>query len=453
MLDYNSMKRVVSNTSTGAKGFGRADYIKITIFGFALAALWSSLHTIIIQVRLLDFVAEAQKNTYLGLLIGTGSILAMAVQPIAGAISDRSGFGWGRRRPYILLGTILTLLFLPGIGFSGSYLTLFITYCLLQVSSNTAQGPYQAFIPDLVPEGKRGRASGVKTLLEFVGGLVVVRLIAYLMDRYFIEQGGPWLGYALAILGIVLLGTMLATILTVKERPGIGGPRPPLLAAVYKNFKVSIKTHPNYVWFLISRLVLFIKQHPDFVWFLVSRLLILMAFSALQKFALYFFMDVVGIPSPAAVTIDLFIVVGACMLAVVYPAGRLSDKVGRKLIIVYSGLVSALGIMLLFFSHSYIPIMLSGALLGFSFGAFMSTNWALAIDLVAKGEEARYLGLTNLATAGGSALTLFIIGPMIDFFNAYSPGLGYQAMFLVCFTSLVAGSLLVLKIKGQAQLK
>jgi len=447
------MRKVANNTGTGAKGFGPADYIKITIFGFALAALWSSLHTIIIQVRLLDFVAEAQKNTYLGLLAGTGLILAMIVQPIAGAISDRSGFRWGRRRPYILLGTILAMLFLPGIGLAGSYLTLFITYCLLQVSSNTAQGPYQAFIPDLVPEGKRGRASGVKSLLEMIGGLAVVRLIAYLMDRYFTEQGGPWLWYAVATLVVVLLGTMLATILTVKERPGIGGPRPPLLAAVYKNFKVSIKTHPNYVWFLISCLVLFIKQHPDFVWFLVSRLLILAAFAALQKFALYFLMDVVGIASPAAVTADLLIVVGAGMLAAVYPAGRLSDKVGRKLIVVSSGLVSALGIMLLFFSHSYGPIMLSGAILGFSFGAFMSTNWALATDLVAKGEEARYLGLTNLATAGGSALTLFIIGPMIDFFNAYDPGLGYKVMFLVSFVLLVVGSLLVLKIKGRAQLR
>ena len=77
--------------------------------------------------------------------------------------------------------------------------------------------------------------------------------------------------------------------------------------------------------------------------------------------------------------------------------------------------------------------MLSGTLLGFSFGAFMSTNWALTTDLVTKGKEARYLGLTNLATAGGSALTLFIIELMIDFFNAYSSGLGYQTMFLGFF--------------------
>ncbi|MFC1984604.1 MFS transporter [Chloroflexota bacterium] len=429
------MRKVASNADIRVKDFGPTDYIKITIFGFALAALWSSLHTIVIQLRLLDFVAEAQKNTYLGLLTGTGLILAMAIQPIAGAISDRSGFRWGRRRPYILLGTVLTILFLPGIGLCDSYLTLFIAYCLLQVSSNTALGPHQAFIPDLVPEKKRGRASGVKTLFELVGGLVVIRLIAYLMDRYFTEQGGPWLGYTLAILGVALLVTMLATILTVREQPGAGGAQFPSWSTLCRSFKIDI------------------KANRDFAWFLVSRLLILTSFSALQKFALYFLMDVVGISSPAAVTADLLIVVGVCMLVTVYPTGRLSDKIGRKLILVSAGLVGALGIMLLFFAQSYVYILLCGAILGISFGAFMGTNWALATDLVAKGEEARYLGLTNLATAGGSALTLLIIGPMIDFFNAHGSGLGYQVMFLVCFTCLVIGSLLVLKIKGRAQLK
>jgi len=75
----------------------------------------------------------------------------------------------------------------------------------------------------------------------------------------------------------------------------------------------------------------------------------------------------------------------------------------------------------------------------------------MAIDLVGKGEEARYLGLTNLATAGGAALTLFIIGPAIDFFNTFSSGLGYQVMFLACFIYFVVGSLLVMKIKGRGQ--
>ena len=201
MLDCNNMKRVSNTTGTETKGFAFTDYIKISIFGFALAALWSSLHTIIMPMRLLDFVAESEKATHLGYLLGTGSLLAIIVQPIAGAISDRSNFSWGGRRPYILLGTILTMLFLPGIGFPGSYLTLFATYCLLQVSGNIAQSPYQAFIPDLVPEGKRGKASGILIVIELIGGIAMVRLIAYLMDRYFTEQGGPWLWYVCGYTG------------------------------------------------------------------------------------------------------------------------------------------------------------------------------------------------------------------------------------------------------------
>ena len=84
--------------------------------------------------------------------------------------------------------------------------------------------------------------------------------------------------------------------------------------------------------------------------------------------------------------------------------------------------------MVLFFSNSYGFILVSGGLLGVASGAFMSSNWALATDLVVPGEEARYLGLTNLATAGAAALVLFIIGPPIDFLNARSTNLGYSMM-------------------------
>ncbi len=417
---------------TKAKGFRPVDYLKITIFGFAITALWQSLHSIILPLRLLDFVAEAEKNTYLGLLTFTGLILAMAVQPIAGAISDRSGFSWGRRRPYILLGAMLVILFLPGVGLAESYIAIFIIYCLLQISSNTAQGPYQAFIPDLVPEGRRGLASGVKTLLEILGGVTLLYPIAFFMDRYSSGEGVFWLWWALGVLSIIFLGVMLATILMVKERPGIGGSRVPLLSTLYKSFKINIRTD------------------RDFIWFLVSRLLVLMAFATLQTFALYFLRDVVGVTSPATAMAQFSIVIVACMLAVVYPAGRLSDRVGRRPIAVASGLLGALGIALIFlFQHNFTLVTFCAGLVGISVGAFMSANWALATDLVAKGEEARYLGLTNLATAGGAALAR-LIGPVIDFFNAYSPGLGYSVMLLACFIYFIVGSLLLLKIKKRS---
>ena len=250
--------------------FKRFDYVKITIFGFALSALWSSLHSIVLPLRLLDMVAETEKNTRLGLLTFVGLLLAMIVQPIAGAISDRYGFKWGQRRPYILIGSLLGIMLLPGIGLFQSYIALFAIYCLLQVTGNTAQGPYQAFIPDLVPQGKKGLASGVKSLLETIGGITLVRLIGYFMGNYAPGEGALWLWLTLVVLAAILLGAMLATVIMVKESPGRkSASEPPIWQTLIRSFQFNV------------------KKDRDFIVFLVSRLLIYMALTTIQTFALF----------------------------------------------------------------------------------------------------------------------------------------------------------------------
>jgi Na+/melibiose symporter-like transporter len=413
---------------TNKSPFRRSDYLKITVFGFALAALWGNLHAIILPTRLLDLVSASEKSTYLGLLTFAGLMLAIVVQPIAGAISDRSRFSWGRRRPFILGGTLVAILFLAGIGWVGSFLSIFIVYCLLQIASNTTQGPYLAFIPDLVPPGKRGLASGVKGFLEIAGGVALLYPIAIFMGRYS-TGGGHWLWLALAVLGALLLTAMIITILTVREKPGKGGAKPPFFATIFQSFKIKV------------------NANRDFMWFIASRLFIMMAFTTIQTFALYFLMDVVGVADPATATARFSIIAIIGMLVVAYPAGRFSDRIGRRPIAFAAGMLGALSIVLIYLSGpNFTFIMLCGGMMGIAFGAFLSSNWALATDLVPKGEEARYLGLTNLATAGGAALAR-LIGPLIDFGNSCSPNLGYSFMFLACFIYLIVGSLLLLKIK------
>ncbi len=269
----------------------------------------------------------------------------------------------------------------------------------------------------------------MKSLLELLGGVAVVRLIAYFMGNYSADEGGFWLWLALGTLGVVLLGVTLATLLAVKERPAAGGVQQPFLTSLLGSFRINI------------------RQNRDFIWFLVSRGLLGMPGVILQTFVLYYLMDVIGIDNPAAATADLLIVVGVSLIAVVYFAGRLSDRVGRKPILISSGFLGALGIVALFFSRSYTQVLLSGALIGIANGALLSTSWALATDLVAKGQEAKYLGLTNLAMCAGSALAR-LIGPVIDFFNGVSQNLGYSVMLLACFIFFIVGSLLILKIKG-----
>lgn len=418
-----------SGSNTGNKSFKTTGYFKITILGFGLGTFWGSLHTIVLPVRLLDFVPEAQKNTYFGLMTFVGLVLAMTTQPIIGTISDRSSFSWGRRRPFILMGISLAVFFLLGIGLWQSIIILFISYWLIQIAGNIAQSTYQGFIPDLVPEDRRGLASGVKTVMEKLGGFIILIPVAFFMDRYS-PQSTSWLWVALGTMAVFLLAPMVVTVLTVKESPGTGIPGVSPFSRLYASFSIDI------------------RRNSDFFWLLVSRGLMSIPGVALTTYLLYYVMDVFGMPNPAGVTANLITVAGVSLVITAYFAGRLFDKSERKpiLILFAAGFIGALGILFFFISRNQTHLMLAGVVFGIANGAFLSSSWAQATKLLPEGEAARYLGLANLALAAGSGMAR-LIGPMIDYFNTVGHNLGYSAMLLISAVCFIAGSLVLLKVK------
>jgi Na+/melibiose symporter-like transporter len=410
--------------------FRRWDYLKITVLGFAITALWQSLHTIILPLRLEDFVDKDWRNTYLGILTLCGLLLAMFAQPIAGAISDRSSFKWGRRRPYIFFGIIIAMLLLPGFAIAGSLAIIFVVYCLLQVSANTAQGPYQAFIPELVPADKRGTASGFRGLFELTGGVLFVLIAGWFYTK---ESGIGGLWRVLGALEFVLLVTMLATVLLVREPPAPAVKRQSFFGTLSHAFSKD-------VW-----------KNKSFVWFLLSRLFVYMAFTTIQQFAFYYLENVVKVDDPSASSARFMVVAVVGMLIVVWPAGYLSDRIGRKLLTAISGLLGALGIGIIALSHEYNTILWAAGIIGVAMGIFNSTNWALATDFAPKNEEARYLGIANMATAGGAVLAR-VIGPVIDLINKKIPdsNYGYTFMLIMCVVYFLAGGVLVFGVKKRA---
>jgi Na+/melibiose symporter-like transporter len=418
----------MENAPRAERPFKGIDYLKITLLGFALAALANAMHTLILPVRVQELCGDSLKSTYLGVITFAGLLVAMLVQPVVGVISDRTGSRLGRRKPFILAGIGVGLVLLFASGLAGNYLWLLVIWCLTQASLNTAQGPFQAYIPDLVPKSKTGLASGLKNLIEIGGGVALLSLIGKFMGQYSLGGAKFWLWMALAVLGLALAATLLITFLAVREP---ASRRQPMVwsSIWYSSFNLRLKTNPA-LWM-----------------FLLSRLLFMMGLTTLQTFALYYFKDVVGAADPAKITADLITTVGIAMLIVVYPAGRFSDKIGRKLILSLSGLVGALGVALIFSLHNYGWILFAGTLIGLAGGAFLSVNWALAADLVPPGQSAQYLGLANLASAGGGALAR-LIGPLIDLFNRLAPNLGYSLMLGACFSYFVLAAILICRIKA-----
>ena len=108
----------------------------INAYWVGLSFMWNSLHPIVLPAVLLHFVPETQKNTYLGLLTFVGLVIAMLIQPLSGALSDRWASRWGRRRPLIVFGSLFDLIFLALLGWAGGSMWLVIGYIGLQFSSN-----------------------------------------------------------------------------------------------------------------------------------------------------------------------------------------------------------------------------------------------------------------------------------------------------------------------------
>ena len=91
-------------------------------------------------------------NTALGLLGFVGLLVAMVVQPVVGVFSDRARTRLGRRLPFMIGGAILIVIALFLLAVAPVLWVLFAAVIFSQFSSNLLQGPWQALIPDMVPE-------------------------------------------------------------------------------------------------------------------------------------------------------------------------------------------------------------------------------------------------------------------------------------------------------------
>jgi MFS family permease len=139
----------------------------VSAFWFATSFKWFIVLQLL-PLLVAGVVPEAEKNLWWGRISGIGAIEAMIGPAVFGYLSDRYRSRWGRRRPFIAIGAALTAVALLFLGRADSLWMFFAGYLLLQISDDVGTGPYAAIIPDLVPEERRGRASGILSQLQLL---------------------------------------------------------------------------------------------------------------------------------------------------------------------------------------------------------------------------------------------------------------------------------------------
>ncbi|EDM33954.1 hypothetical protein PBAL39_08584 [Pedobacter sp. BAL39] len=159
-------------------------------------------------------------------------LTGMIVQPIIGYYSDRTWNRFGRRRPYFLIGAVLTaiaLILMPNSAAMASLLPPIIIgagmLMIMDASINVAMEPFRALVADKLPEQQRSFGFSMQTFL-IGAGAISGSWLPYILSEYLgvskvaaVGQVPDNVIYSFYVGAAVLLLTILWTVITTKEYP------------------------------------------------------------------------------------------------------------------------------------------------------------------------------------------------------------------------------------------
>ncbi len=402
--------------------------LQISIYWMGLSSIFGGLDALFLPEWLKGIAEPGRIATTTALISTIGALVAVVVQPTIGSISDYTMSRWGRRKPYLVIGATLDVVFIFALANSYTVPAIIVFYMLLQFSSNFAQGPFQGYVPDLVPAPQVGLASALVGVMSVVGNVVGLGTVA--LALVFTPPGEkPDFQWPLLALGLFELTTAIVTVVTVDEgrKPRDRAGRPWLSVAVE-------------AW---GREVL---RYPSYLWMIGSRLLILAGIGMILKVADWYMERSLGLDAGAR-GMWVFIIGGLIIAGVListFPAARLSDRVGRKPPIYIACLIGAAGMTIMGIAP-HIFVSAAGALIvGIAGGMFLAVDWALMTDIIPKAAAGKFMGFSNLATGLAGVVALASGGTLVDLIDGAAGGpVGPRAAYGLAVAVFAAGALLL----------
>ncbi|MGE9809865.1 MFS transporter [Ferroplasma acidiphilum] len=360
--------------------------------------LWISYESYILPIELLSY---DKSSLFLGIIAFIGTALGVFIGLFFGTLSDKYNFGWGRRGPYIMAGAIFIVLSM----FLNQLLTITLAgvllgYIMIQVSSNVAVGAYQPLYADILSEDQRGKGTGIGGIFRLLGSMMGYGITGFLIDTQYRQ-------YVIVLITVVVVITALLSTNTIKKSDLIIKRKKPGITKLFMdmfNLKNGLK---NYIYVVVGSFMVF------------SGVI------GLSFFELYFFKYILHYANPAYYVSIAGIVVLITSAFASFVFGVLSDKIGRKKILVYITVIGGIAMILIPEFEKFVYFLILGSIIGMSYGIFMSVSDALASDMAPGEETGKYMGYYNMATGGASSVSPLIYGLILYFSSSYSLGFRY----------------------------
>ena len=447
------------------KKFTTAKFISFAIGFFGLQFAW--------QMRIIlsgPVTEELGASPFLfGLIWLAGPFTGMVVQPVIGALSDKTRTVFGRRRPYLLGGALLSAAALWALPNSSPITDWFsrilhiqlpvwsallfaaIMIWILDACVNIAQGPYRALVPDVVPPEQHSIANSYISLAIGLGSVFAAGAAPFLKwaFNYQMPITAQFIMAALAF----SLG-MLWTCITIQERT---------IAADNEEVKENEKFN------IIKSLRDFFARSPEvgkicwmqfFTW--IGTMCMMMYFTQYAVHTVFAVPDLSDVHETMKAAYDSAVLSGTnfssvcfaifnlvCFLVAI-PVGILSVKFGNKKVHIISMLSMALAYLGMAFTVNPKLIALFMAISGIGWASICALPFAMLSQFIKPGTEGSVMGIFNIFIAGPQVFVCTLVSWLINksmFIMDEGVNYHWEYTFIVGAICLIAASIVASKVK------
>ena len=370
----------------------------MTILMFGANIAWVSYDSILLLPLVQKVVPADRSSLMVGLIAFAANIVGILVSLLAGILSDHGTSRLGRRTPGILLGSLLGFPVIAcAVFFHLSLPVIIVSFTGMQIFTNIANGAWWPLLVDTVPEEQRGLASGLQGFYTLLASAVSFVAATYLNEIHRPDLALLLMGGSFALTGLVCAATIRRV-----DRPAVSPTRISLLDAVKSMFRVRTRV-------------------AVFFWVVFSAFLVNMGLNSLQYFARDFLGIYFNQSDPDAALRLVGLVNLVLIMAAAVGTGLLSDRIGRRKLIVAGALVSALMTVLMAFTRNFSFFLVLTIIRAVATGPIMAVIPALASGLAPKDEAGQYMAYNNLTTALPSAVAPLLFGAILNFRGASTP--------------------------------
>lgn len=401
---------------------------RTVLVGFAflsICAFWQMYDALVPKILTGTFNVS---ETVSGFIMAADNILALFLLPFFGGLSDRCKSKLGRRRPFILFGTLLAvalMIWLPVL--SNSYysapstfkmVAFIILLGLILIAMGTYRSPAVALMPDVTPKPLRSKGNAIINLMGAVGGVIYLVITTVLYSKSRVE-GLDHINYLplFIIVGGIMLLALLMLMLFVNE---------PKLCAEQAEYE---KAHPEESLVKkdeVGKAVMPKEVKRSLIFILISISLWFIGYNGVTTWFTRYAQVVWNMGDGEASACLTVATVGA--IASYIPVGAVASKLGRKKTIKFGVVLLALcfasGYIYTLFFNSFSPLLfIIFGLVGIAWASINVNSLPMVVEMCAGSDVGKFTGLYYTFSMSAQIVTPIVAGFLLE-------NVSYKVLFL-----------------------